>query len=317
MQPVRWRVEPAPPQDRLDAYLAARLADLSRSQVARLLASGDILVDGAPATKSEAPRPGSEIRVAVPDPEPSELVPEDLPLTIVYEDRDLAVIDKAAGMVVHPGPGHATGTLVHALLHHVDDLSGIGGVRRPGIVHRLDRDTSGLMVVAKHDRAHRALSRALKRREVSRRYLAAAWGHLGQERLDVDAPIGRSPRHRKRMAVMEDGRAARTRFVLLERWRAAELVRAELETGRTHQIRVHLRHVGHPVVGDGVYGPGWERGFGGADRAWAAELARRTDRQFLHAAELAFDHPRTGLPLRFTAALPADLAGVAEWARDG
>jgi 23S rRNA pseudouridine1911/1915/1917 synthase len=317
MERLRWRVEPAPPQDRLDAYVAARVEALSRSQVVRLLASGAILVDGAPATKSESPRPGSQIEVAVPEPDPSDLVPEDLPLTIVHEDRDLAVIDKAAGMVVHPGPGHATGTLVHALLHHLDGLSGIGGVRRPGIVHRLDRDTSGLMLVAKHDRAHRALSAARKRREVRRRYLAASWGHLGEQALTVDAPIGRSPSHRKRMAVVEGGRSARTRFTLVERWRTAELLAAELETGRTHQIRVHLRHLGHPVVGDAAYAPGWERGFGGPDRSWAAELARRTERQVLHAAELAFAHPRTARPMRFGSALPEDLVDVAEWARDG
>ncbi len=314
---LRWRVEAAPPQDRLDAYVAARVEGMSRSQVARLLAAGDILVDGAAAAKSEAPRPGSEIDVSVPEPEPSHLEPEDLPLAIVHEDRDLAVVEKPAGMVVHPAPGHPTGTLVNALLHHVSDLSGVGGVRRPGIVHRLDRDTSGLMLVAKHDRSHRALSSALKRREVRRRYLAASWGHLDGDTLEVDAPIGRSPSHRKRMAVVEEGRAARTRFLRLERWRAADLLRAELDTGRTHQIRVHLRHVGHPVVGDDVYGKGWERGFGGRDRAWAVELARRAERQFLHAAELEFRHPRDGRRLRFTSPLPNALQAVADWARDG
>lgn len=314
---LRWRVEAAPPQDRLDAYLAARVEGLSRSQVARLLAGGDILVDGVSATKSEAPRPGSEIDISVPEPEPSHLEPEDLPLVIVHEDRDLAVVEKPAGMVVHPAPGHRAGTLVNALLHHISDLSGVGGVRRPGIVHRLDRDTSGLMLVAKHDRSHRALSAALKRREVRRRYLAASWGHLDADALEVDAPIGRSSSHRKRMGVVESGRAARTRFARLERWRAADLLRAELDTGRTHQIRVHLRHVGHPVVGDDVYGSGWERGFGGRDRAWAAELARRAVRQFLHAAELEFRHPRDGRAMRFTSGLPDDLRAVADWARDG
>lgn len=317
MSPLRWRVEASPPHDRLDAYIAARVEALSRSQVARLLGEGAIRVDGEPATKSERPTPGAEIVVRIPEPEPSRLEPEDIPLSIVFEDRDLAVVDKPAGLVVHPGPGHATGTLVHALLFHLDGLSGIGGVRRPGIVHRLDRDTSGLLLVAKHDRAHRALAAALKRRDVRRRYLAVSWGHLDDDAIEVDAPIGRSPSHRKRMAVVEGGRVARTRFERLERWRAADLLRAELDTGRTHQIRVHLRHVGHPVVGDTVYGPAWEKGFGGADRAWAAELARRTTRQFLHAAELALAHPRSGSPLRFESPLPEDLARVADWARDG
>jgi 23S rRNA pseudouridine1911/1915/1917 synthase len=313
----RWRVEGAPPQERLDAYVAARVGELSRSQVVRLLRGGHILVDGRPAAKSEAPRPGSEVEVRLPAAEPSHLTPEDLPLTIVHEDSDLAVIDKPAGMVVHPAAGHATGTLVHALLFHIPDLSGVGGVRRPGIVHRLDRDTSGLMVVAKHDRAHRALAEALKRREVRRRYLAASWGHLVEDSVSVDAPIGRSSSHRKRMAGVEGGRAARTHFTLLERWRAAELLRAELETGRTHQIRVHLRHIGHPVVGDSVYAAGWERGFGGPDHGWAAELSRRAGRQFLHAGELEFTHPRTGRRERFTSPLPEDLRAVADWARDG
>lgn len=317
MEARRWRVEEAPPQDRLDAYIAARVGELSRSQVVRLLGQGHILVDGRPAAKSDAPRPGSSVEVLLPEPEPSHLAPEDLPLTILHEDADLAVIEKPAGMVVHPAAGHATGTLVHALLFHIRDLSGIGGVRRPGIVHRLDRDTSGLMLVAKHDRAHRALASALRRREVRRRYLAASWGHLNEDAVSVDAPIARAPSHRKRMAVVEGGRDARTRFTRLERWRAADLLRAELDTGRTHQIRVHLLHIGHPVVGDVVYGAGWERGFGGADRAWAAELARRTTRHFLHAAELEFTHPRTGRLERFTSALPDDLREVAEWARHG
>ncbi|MEN8376730.1 MAG: RluA family pseudouridine synthase [Gemmatimonadota bacterium] len=312
----RWRVEEEPGQDRLDAYLAARVTELSRSGAARLLEQGHVLVDGAPGRKSDTPRPGSELLLHLPAPEPSHIAPEDLPLTILYEDEDLAVIEKAAGMVVHPAPGHRSGTLVNALLFHMKDLSGIGGVLRPGIVHRLDRDTSGLMLVAKTDDAHRALSDALKRREVRRRYLAAAWGHVDREEWDVDAPIGRARTDRKRMAVMEGGRRARTRFTLLERWRAADLLRAELDTGRTHQIRVHLRYVGHPVVGDRVYGDGWERGFGGADRGWAQELAKRTRRQFLHAAELEFAHPRGGRHLSFSSALPKDLDAVAEWARE-
>jgi 23S rRNA pseudouridine1911/1915/1917 synthase len=265
--------------------------------------------------KRDRPAPGDRVQVVIPPPEPSHLAPEAIPLTIVHQDDDLLVIDKPAGLVVHPAPGNPSGTLVNALLHAVGDLSGIGGVLRPGIVHRLDKDTSGLMVVAKHDEAHRTLSAELKARRIKRAYLTAAWGHLPKDEIGVDAPIGRHPTERKRMAVVPDGRAARTRFFRVERWRAADLVRAELETGRTHQIRVHLLHLGHPVVGDRTYAPERHKGFGGPERGWAAGLARRTPRQFLHATELRFTHPRTGEAMRFDSPLPPDLAAAAEWAR--
>jgi 23S rRNA pseudouridine1911/1915/1917 synthase len=300
---------------RLDAWLAARLTDVSRSRVVQLIEQGRVLVDGRPARKSRRLEGDEVVEVEVPPPEPSQLTAEPIALNIVYQDGDLLVIDKPAGLVVHPAPGHGRGTLVHGLLWHVGDLSGIGGVRRPGIVHRLDRDTSGLIIVAKNDTAHRRLATALGRRAVRRRYLTAAWGHLGAEVRTVDAPIGRSGRDRRRMAVTPEGRAARTRFRVLERWRAAELLEAELETGRTHQIRVHLAHIGHPVVGDRIYGAGAERGISGPGRAWAAALARRVPRQFLHAAELAFEHPRTGERLAFRSPLPPELEAAARWAR--
>ncbi|HUE95101.1 MAG TPA: RluA family pseudouridine synthase [Longimicrobiaceae bacterium] len=302
------------PGDRLDSYLADRL-ELSRSRLEQLIASGEITIDGVVPKKRYRPRPGDRIRVRVPPPEPADAAPEDIPLDIVYEDEDLLVLNKPAGLVVHPAPGHRSGTLVNALLHHVGDLSGIGGVLRPGIVHRLDRATSGLMIVAKNDRAHERLSDALKRRKIRRRYLAAAWGHLAEDAITVDGPIARHPTERKKMGVVEGGRRALTHFRRLERWRAADLLSAELETGRTHQIRVHLQHIGHPVVGDELYGAGRERGISGADRGWAASLARRTPRQFLHATELRFEHPRTREPMHFEAPLPADLQAVAEWAR--
>lgn len=304
-------VEEAP---RLDTYLAERL-DLSRTRIEQLIAQGRVTVNGSVPRKRDRPAPGDRIEVRVPPPIPLSVAPEPIPLPIVHEDADIVVVDKPAGLVVHPAPGHRQGTLVNALLHHVGDLSGIGGVLRPGIVHRLDRDTSGLMVVAKNDAAHLALSGALKRREVKRRYLVAAWGHLAEDAVTVDAPIGRHPTDRKRMGVVPEGRSARTHLRRLELWRAADLVSAELETGRTHQIRVHLRHLGHPVVGDRLYGEGRERGFSGVSRSWAAALARRTRRQFLHAAELRFAHPRTGEPLEFHSPLPIDLERIAEWAR--
>ncbi|HEX9885095.1 MAG TPA: RluA family pseudouridine synthase [Longimicrobiales bacterium] len=300
--------------ERLDVWLSERLG-LSRTRIQALLLAGKVLLDGAGPRKSVIVEPGAVIRVSIPEPVAMEAVPEDLPLDIVYEDAALLVVDKPPGMVVHPAPGHPRGTLVNALLHHVDDLSGIGGVLRPGIVHRLDRDTSGLMVVAKSDAAHRALSDALRRRRVRRRYLAVTWGHLASPTLEVDAAVGRDSRHRRRMAVREDGRRARTRARVLERWVAAELLDVALHTGRTHQIRVHLAHVGHPVVGDATYGPAWEKGMGGTGHAWARELAARVPRQFLHAARLQFEHPVTGEVVLFRSPLPPDLEPVAAWAR--
>jgi 23S rRNA pseudouridine1911/1915/1917 synthase len=311
----RLIVAGAPAESRLDAFLASQLPDLSRSRITQLIATGRILVNGEPARKSAKPVDGDVIEVSIPAPAPSHIAPEAIPLSVVFEDADLAVIDKPAGLVVHPAPGHRSGTLVNALLHHVQDLSGIGGVKRPGIVHRLDRDTSGLLLVAKNDDAHRALSAALKKREIRRTYLAAVWGHLTSDDMRIDAPIGRAHNDRKRMAVIDTGRPAATRIRRLERWRSADFVTAELETGRTHQIRVHLASIGHPVVGDATYGPGGARGFSGPARRWAEDLERRVPRQFLHAAELRLKHPRTGEPLVFESLLPEDLAAASEWAR--
>jgi 23S rRNA pseudouridine1911/1915/1917 synthase len=299
--------------ERLDAFIATAIADLSRSRAVQLIADGQVRLNGQAARKSERVEAGDVVEVQVPPPTSSEVVPEAIPLEILYEDADLVVLTKPAGLVVHPAPGHRSGTLVNALLHHIDDLSGIGGVKRPGIVHRLDKDTSGLMIVAKHDQAHRSLASALKRREIRRVYLAACWGHLSADRLSVDAPVGRSSRDRKRMAVREGGRSALTHFERIARWPAADLIRAQLETGRTHQIRVHLAHIGHPVVGDPVYGTAGARGISGRDRAWAAELERRVPRQFLHAQRLDLVHPRTREPMTFESPPPPDLAAVLAW----
>jgi 23S rRNA pseudouridine1911/1915/1917 synthase len=301
---------------RLDAYLAAQLPELSRSRVAQLLAQGCIVVNGRIPLKSYRPVAGDVVEIELPQAVASTVEAESIPLNITYEDPDLLVIDKPAGLVVHPAPGHRSGTLVNALLHHVRDLSGIGGVLRPGIVHRLDKDTSGLMIVAKHDEAHRALSAALKNREIRRIYLTAAWGHVQGDALEIDAPIGRARNDRKRMAVGPDGRPALTRITRLSRWRAADLLRAELQTGRTHQIRVHLAHVGHPVVGDTTYGAHALRGLGGPDRKWAQQLAAMVERQFLHAAELRFLQPRTREALVFESPLPQDLQAAADWAHE-
>ena len=300
--------------DRLDVYVAAN-SDLSRARVQALVAEGRVRVDGRVARKADRLEAGQEIEVRVPPPEELEAQPEDLALDVLFEDPSLLVVNKPSGMVTHPAPGHPTGTLVNALLAHTEDLSGIGGKLRPGIVHRLDRYTSGLMVVAKSDRAHHALSEAIQQREIKRLYIAASWGHLSESPLEVNAPIGRDRVERRRMAVVEKGRYAVTRFRVMERWMGAELLRVALGTGRTHQIRVHLAHIGHPVVGDTVYGVGWERGIGGKARQWARMLGQMVERQFLHSWRLSFEHPVSGELMRFELPLPADLQTCAEWAR--
>jgi 23S rRNA pseudouridine1911/1915/1917 synthase len=301
---------------RLDLFVSDQL-ELSRTRVQKLLVSGAITVDGRPGRKSEPVEEGMSIRVVVPPAVAVAIEAEDLPIDIVYEDEALLVVDKATGMVVHPAPGHRSGTLVNALLWHVPDISGVGGRARPGIVHRLDKDTSGLLVVAKTDTAHVVLSDALRARRVKRLYRAATWGHLSETPTTIEAPIGRDPKDRKRMAVTQDGRDATTTAQINERWQSADLLDVALKTGRTHQIRVHLAHIGHPVIGDQIYGVGWEKGLGGPTRRWVDELSRRTKRQFLHAAELIFDHPETNERMRFTSDLPPDLAAVADWARTG
>ncbi len=301
--------------DRLDAYVAGN-SDLSRARVQALVAEGRVRVDGQVARKSDRLEAGQEIEVRVPPPQALDAQPEDIPLDVLFEDSSLLVVNKPAGMVTHPAPGHPTGTLVNALLAHTDDLSGIGGRLRPGIVHRLDRYTSGLMVVAKTDRAHHALSEALQRHEIKRLYIAASWGHLSDSPLEVTAPIGRDRADRQRMAVVETGRSAVTRLRVVERWLGAELLRVALGTGRTHQIRVHLAHIGHPVVGDAVYGAGWERGIGGKAQNWAKTLRQKVERQFLHSWRLSFAHPVSGEAMRFERPLPEDLQACAEWARN-
>lgn len=284
--------------------------------MAALIEAGLVTIDGEPVRKSRPAVSGEVVTVRIPPSDPLEVRAEDIPLEIVYEDRDLAVVEKPAGLVVHPAPGHASGTLVNALLHHLGELSSTGAPLRPGIVHRLDRDTSGLLVVARTDEAHRHLSAALARREVRRGYLAAAWGTPDWDDLTVDRPVGRDPKDRKRMAVVEGGKRAVTHLRRLESWTSATYLAVRLQTGRTHQVRVHLRSLGHPVVGDPLYAARWERGFVGAGGRWAEELARRADRLFLHAARLVFRHPRTGDRMAFTSPLPEPLRGAAEWARE-
>jgi 23S rRNA pseudouridine1911/1915/1917 synthase len=292
--------------ERLDRFLADQLG-LSRTQAARLVAGKAVSVDGTPARASRLLARGERVTVRFPEHEPPRtLQPAAIPLTVVFEDEHLAVIDKPAGLVVHPAPGHWGDTLVNALVARGTTLSG-GAEGRPGIVHRLDRDTSGLMVVAKTDLAHRRLGAAIAARRMRRSYAALAWGHLDASPTVIEAPIARHPQDRKRMAIIPGGRAARTDAYVVARFGVADLLRLELHTGRTHQIRVHLQHIGHPIVGDPVYAGGGSRRISGAPRRAAEALERATPRQALHAAALAFRHPASGEALEFRSEWPADL----------
>ena len=292
--------------ERLDRFLADQLG-FSRTQAARLVADKAVTVDGKWARASRILSRGEQVTVAIPDHEPPRtLLPAAIPLTIVFEDEHLAVLDKPAGLVVHPAPGHWNDTLVNALVARGTTLAG-GAEGRPGIVHRLDRDTSGLMVVAKTDLAHRRLGAALAARRVHRAYAALAWGHLDASPTVIDAPLARHVTDRKRMTVSPRGRLARTDAYVAARFEVVDLLRLELHTGRTHQIRAHLEHIGHPIVGDPVYGGGGSRRISGVARRAAQTIERATPRQALHAAALAFRHPATGEPLEFRAEWPGDL----------
>src|SRR3954451_14575158 len=292
--------------ERLDRFLADQLA-ISRTQAARLVADKLVSVSGQTARASRLLTRGERVTVRVPaTPPPRTLQPRHIPLTIVFEDEHLAVIDKPAGLVVHPAPGHWDDTLVNALVARGTTLAG-GAEGRPGIVHRLDRDTSGLMLIAKTDLAHRRLGAAIAARRVKRTYAALVWGHLDESPTRIEAAVARHPQDRKRMAVVVSGRAARTDAFVAARFDVVDLLRLELHTGRTHQIRVHLEHVGHPVVGDPIYSGGGSRRISGSQRRDAELLGRSTPRQALHAAALAFRHPVSGAPLEFNAEWPDDL----------
>ena len=274
---------------RLDKAVAD-LTELSRGLANEQIKNGQILVNGEAKKAKYAVKEGDVISYEVPDPEVVEYVAEDLPLEIVYQDEDVAVVNKPQGMVVHPSAGHTRGTLVNALMYHIKDLSGINGVLRPGIVHRIDKDTSGLLMIAKNDQAHLALADELKDKKSLRKYWAIVHGNLPNDRGVIEAPIGRSEKDRKKQAVTAKGKPALTRFQVLERFGDYTLVELQLETGRTHQIRVHMAYIGHPVAGDEVYGP---------------RKTLKGHGQFLHARTLGFTHPRTGEVLEFTAEAPA------------
>ena len=281
---------------RLDVLLSRRVEGLTRSAAQRLLEEGKVSLQGRPLKKNHRLRAGEALELCLPDPVPTDARPQDIPLDIVYEDADVAVVNKPRGMVVHPAPGNPDGTLVNALLAHCgQSLSGVGGAIRPGIVHRIDKDTSGLLIIAKHDRAHLALSAQLKDHTLSRVYEAVAIGSLKEDRGTVDAPIGRSLRDRKRMAVVPDGRRAVTHYQVLARYPGYTHLRCQLETGRTHQIRVHMAYLGHPLAGDPVYGP--------------KNDPERLGGQCLHARELTFVHPTTGQTVHLTCPLPDWFSG--------
>lgn len=305
--------------ERIDRLLAARLGEFSRSRLKALILEGRVAIGGRTIRDpGHRVNGGDAIAVTVPAAEPAEPQAEAIPLTIVHEDADLIVIDKPAGLVVHPAAGNWTGTLVNALIAHCGaSLSGIGGVKRPGIVHRLDKDTTGLMVVAKTDRAHKKLAKQFadhgRTGPLARGYLAFAWGVPDRPRGTIEAPIDRHPHARDRMAVRPGGREALTHWELRERYAGTEgrpvasLLACRLETGRTHQIRVHLAHIGHPLLGDDVYGPGFKTKTVHLGPAAAAALAALR-RQALHAYLLGFEHPATGIYMEFQSELPADLA---------
>ena len=284
---------PAPEDagSRLDAFLALNLEGKTRSAVQKLMDQGKVLVNGKTGRKNDKVKPGDSIQVEIPEPEPLELLPQDIPLDIVYEDEHLLVVNKPKGMVVHPAPGNPDGTLVNALLYHCgESLSGINGVIRPGIVHRIDKDTSGLLMVAKNDLAHQSLAAQIAAHTFTRMYNTVVYGNLKTDEGTISAPIARHPTDRKKMAVVPGGREAVTHYRVLERLSGFTLVECRLETGRTHQIRVHMAHIGHPVAGDPVYGP--------------KKCITSLNGQCLHARLLGFVHPATGEYMEFDSGLP-------------
>ncbi len=292
---------------RLDTYLAKELDSLSRNRIQQLIVEGRVLLnDLICKDKNFRLQNNDRVSISIPPPEESSAEPEDIQLDLIYEDRDLLVINKPRGMVVHPAPGHSGGTVVNALLNHCSDLSGIGGVMRPGIVHRLDKDTSGLLIVAKNDLAHRALSGQLKARKLRREYFALVHGLVSPKTGRIEAPIARHPQHRKKMAVIEGGRKAVTRYRVIKYYDRYSFLKLNLETGRTHQIRVHLSYLGYPVVGDPIYAKG-----GKGDLPPELNMP-----QALHASRLIFSHPRSEKQLEFYASLPEPFKRALVWLKN-
>ena len=301
----QWIVTPKDARLRLDLYFLKKNLSLSRSRVQRLIVEGHITVNGRKVKPSYRVHLDDRVSIDLPPPTPLEIKPEAIPLEIAYEDTHLLVVNKPAGMVVHPAPGNFAGTLVHALLHHCRDLSGIGGKERPGLVHRLDKETSGLLVVAKTEQAHRALSAQFKAHTVTRKYLTLVHGTPKARQGTIDLAIGRDLRERKKISPRTTRpRSAITQYEVLERYGEFSLLAVRPQTGRTHQIRVHLSHLGHPVMGDKIYGPRKKKDL---------DKDLEVSRQMLHAQQLGFDHPQTGRRLEFSASLPMDMERVIAW----
>ncbi len=290
---LSFQVEPSEAGQRIDRYLSEKLPDLTRSYLQKLIGEGFVLQKGKPVKNGTKTLAGEQIEVTVPEAEEPEILPEDIPLDILYEDADVILVNKPKDMVVHPAAGHYSGTLVNALMYHCrDGLSGINGVLRPGIVHRIDKDTTGVLVVCKNDKAHNALAEQLKEHTITRRYRAIVCGNLKEDEGTVDAPLGRHPQDRKKMAIVrQGGRRAVTHYRVLERFGSYTYIECRLETGRTHQIRVHMASLGHPLLGDEVYG--------------RTKSPFHLEGQTLHAMVLGFQHPTTGEYVEFEAPLPA------------
>jgi 23S rRNA pseudouridine1911/1915/1917 synthase len=300
---LEWVAGPADAKERIDKFAKTQLGEeFSRSQIQLWIEAGNLVVNGASVKANYKLAEGDRIVLVIPEAEPTEIVPEDIPLDIYYEDSDVIVVNKPRGMVVHPAPGHNSGTLVNALMFHCKDLSGINGELRPGIVHRIDKDTSGLIMAAKNDKAHASLAAQLKAHTVTRKYYALVHGNVSHDQGTVDAPIGRDPHDRKMYTVIErNSKHAVTHFQVAERFGDYTLLELKLETGRTHQIRVHMKFIGHPLVGDPLYG---------------RSKGIKMDGQALHAAVLGFDHPEDGRYLEFSAPIPADMEDVLQSLRN-
>jgi len=297
--------------ERVDKYLAEQMEDISRSQIQKLIKEGLVSVNGKECKPSHHLHCGDVVEISIPPPVELEVLPQDIPVEIIFEDEHIVVLNKAAGIVVHPGAGNPTGTLVNALLYHVDHLSSIGAPLRPGIVHRLDKETSGIMVVAKTEIAHLRLVEAIARRRVKRRYWVFVWGEFaGEKEGKIEAPIGRHPRERKRMAVVPDGKEAITYWRVIEEYKDATLLEVSLGTGRMHQIRVHMKHIGHPVIGDAVYGRR-------RTSKYYPHINDLINRQALHARVLSFAHPVTGEHLYFHADIPDDMKALRRYLQTG
>lgn len=315
---IRFVVPAKQSKERLDVYLTHQIQNATRSKVQHAIQDGLVLVDGSVVKPSHVIIPGETIEVTLPKPPPAEAVPEKIPLEVLFEDQELLIVNKPAGMVTHPAYANYSGTLVNALLYHSRSLSAVNTAQRPGIVHRLDKDTSGLMVVAKTDHAHHFLALQFSKRTIDREYWAVVWGTMKQNRGTIEASLGRSKRDRKKVAVTAEGKHAVTEYEVLETFDFLSLIRLMLRTGRTHQIRVHLSHIGHPVFGDPTYGGRSETwgGLTGKKSREAARLLKMVNRQSLHAKTIGFVHPSSQKRIKFDSELPADMQRLLDELRE-